>query len=53
MEDFFPYKDPRVGVRIARVLTDPLKSIFFQKMKKGDMDSEANKNLYDQFTREQ
>jgi len=53
MEDFFPYKDPRVGVRIARGLADPLKSIFFQKMKKGDLDSETNKNLYDQFTREQ
>jgi uncharacterized protein (DUF362 family) len=53
MEDFFPYKDPRMGVRIARVLIDPLKSLFFQKIKRGDLDPETNKNLYDQFTREQ
>ena len=51
MEDFFPYKDPRLGVRLARVLAGPLKSLFFQKIKKGDLDPEANKGLYEQLSR--
>ena len=53
MEDFFPYKDPRIGVRIARVLADPLKSLFFQKVKKGVLDPKVNQDLYNRFTREQ
>ena len=51
MEDFFPYKDPRLGVRIARVLAGPLKSLFFQKIKKGEIDPEAGRGLYEQLSR--
>ena len=51
MEDFFPYKDPRLGVRLARVLTAPLKALFFQKIKKGDLDPETNKALFERLSR--
>lgn len=51
MEDFFPYKDPRLGVRVARVLAGPLKTLFFQKMKKGEFDPAANKHLYEELSR--
>jgi hypothetical protein len=51
MEHFFHYKDPRLGVRLARILAGPLKSLFFQTMKRGKLDSETNKNLYEQLSR--
>ena len=51
MEDFFPYKDPRLGVRLARVLAGPLKTLFFQKMKRGDLDPETNKALFERLSR--
>jgi uncharacterized protein (DUF362 family) len=51
MEDFFPYKDPRLGVRLARVLAGPLKSLFFQKVRKGDLGPETAKSLYEQLSR--
>jgi hypothetical protein len=50
MEDFFQYKDPRLGLKIGRILADPIKSLFFQKAKDGEMDEEINKKLYDLFT---
>ena len=49
MEDFFQYKDPRLALKIGRVLTDPLKSLFFQKAMEGKMDKEVNKRLYEMF----
>ncbi len=50
MEDFFPYKDPRLGVRLARVLAGPLKPLFFQKLKRGNLDSASNKRLYERLS---
>ena len=50
MEDFFQYKDPRLGLKIARILADPIKSIFFQKAKEGKMDKETLKKFYDLLT---
>jgi hypothetical protein len=50
MEDFFQYKDARLALKIGRILTDPLKSLFFQKAKDGKMDREINKKLYEMFT---
>ena len=50
MEDFFRYKDPRVARRFARILADPIKSLFFQKAERGEFDVELNKKLYDLFT---
>ena len=51
MEDFFPYKDPRLGVRFARILASPLKSLFFQKLKRGELNPATNKALYEQLSR--
>ena len=50
MEDFFQYKDPRLALKIGRVLMDPLKSLFFQKAKDGKIDKEMNKRPYEMFT---
>jgi uncharacterized protein (DUF362 family) len=50
MEDFFRYKDPRVARRFARILADPIKSLFFQKAERGEFDVELNKKLFDLFT---
>ena len=52
MEDFFQYKDPSVGRRFARLLADPVKSLFFQKVERGDLDAESIRKLYDLFTKE-
>jgi hypothetical protein len=51
MEDFFQYKDPSVGRRFARLLADPVKSLFFQKVERGDLDAESIRKLYDLFTK--
>jgi hypothetical protein len=52
MEDFFQYKEPSIGRRFARLLADPLKSLFFQKLEQGELDAEANRKLYQLFTEE-
>jgi hypothetical protein len=52
MEDFFQYKDPGMGKKFARLLADPVKSLFFQKIEKGEIDQDLNKKLYDSFTEE-
>ncbi len=52
MEDFFQYKDPSMAKRFARLLADPLKSLFFQKIEKGELGDELNKKLYQFFTDE-
>jgi len=51
MEDFFQYKEPSVGRRFARLLADPLKSIFFQKVEQGDLDADSIRKLYDLFAK--
>ncbi len=51
MEDFFQYKDPSVALRFARILADPVKSLFFQKAQKGQMDVHLNRELSDRFTK--
>jgi uncharacterized protein (DUF362 family) len=50
MEDFFQYKDPGLGRRFARILADPIKSLFFQKVERGELDGKANRELYEMFT---
>jgi uncharacterized protein (DUF362 family) len=51
MEDFFQYKDPSVARRFARILADPIKSLFFQKAERGEVDVELNRRLYEQFAK--
>lgn len=46
MEDFFQYKEPSIGRRFARILSDPVKSLFFQKLEQGELDTELNRNLF-------
>ncbi len=50
MEDFFQYKDPSVAKRFARLLADPIKSLFFQKIEKGELDSDLIMRVYEMFT---
>jgi hypothetical protein len=52
MEDFFPYKDPRLGRKFARLLADPLKSLFFQRIRKGALDQNTNKDFFDRINRD-
>jgi hypothetical protein len=49
MEDFFQYKDPGVGKKFARILLDPLKSLFFQKIKQGELNAELSERLFKLF----
>lgn len=49
MDEFFQYKDPGLGRQMARVLAHPLKRLFFQKIKKGEIADELNKELFDMF----
>ena len=53
MEDFFQYKDPSLAIRIARVMADPIKSLFFQKAEQGEFDVDLNKRLYELYTKEE
>jgi uncharacterized protein (DUF362 family) len=46
MDPFFEYKDPGFGREIIRKLLDPLKGLFFQKVKKGEVDLEMNERLF-------
>ncbi len=52
MEDFFQYKDPSIAKRFVRLLADPIKSLFFQKIEKGELDEEMNRKLFEFFTKE-
>ena len=49
MEDFFQYKEPSIGRRFARILADPIKSLFFQKLEQGELDEELNRKLFELF----
>jgi uncharacterized protein (DUF362 family) len=52
MEPFFQYKDPGFGREFLRKLADPLKDLFFQTVKKGEISAELNERLYHLFTKE-
>jgi uncharacterized protein (DUF362 family) len=46
MDPFFQYKDPGFGREFTRKLLDPLKTLFFQKVEKGEIDAELNERLF-------
>ena len=46
MEPFFQYKDPGFGREFLRKLADPLKDLFFQTVRKGEINAELNERLY-------
>jgi uncharacterized protein (DUF362 family) len=52
MEDFFQYKEPGMARKFARILADPLKSLFFQKLEQGELDAQISQKLYKLFTGE-
>jgi hypothetical protein len=52
MEPFFQYKDPGFGREFLRKLADPLKDLFFQTVKNGEINAELNERLYRLFTKE-
>jgi hypothetical protein len=52
MEPFFQYKDPGFGREFLRKLADPLKDLFFQTVRKGEINAELNERLYRLFTQE-
>ncbi|MGC8809306.1 MAG: DUF362 domain-containing protein, partial [bacterium] len=51
MDEFFQYKDPGLGRKLARVLAHPLKTLFFQKIKKGEFEVNLNKKLFAKFSK--
>jgi uncharacterized protein (DUF362 family) len=52
MDDCFQYKDPGFGRTFVRKLLDPMKSLFFQRIEKGELDLELNRKLYQLFTQQ-
>ncbi len=52
MDPFFQYKDPSVGKRFVRLLAEPIKDLFFQKVKEGTFDRELNRKVYSLFSRD-
>jgi uncharacterized protein (DUF362 family) len=50
MDPFFQYQDPGFGREFARKLLDPLKTLFFQKVEKGEIDAELNEKLFKLFS---
>ena len=52
MEDFFQYKDPGFGRKFTRLLADPIKSLFFQRIESGEVNEDLNRELYEFFTKE-
>ncbi len=52
MEPFFQYRDPGFGREFLRKLLDPLKTLFFQKVKRGNLDAELNERLFKLFSGE-
>lgn len=51
MDEFFQYQDPGWGRQMARVLAQPLKGLFFQKIRKGEFSAELNRKLFNMFSK--
>ena|GEM_PF-357540 len=49
MDPFFRYKSKSLGRRFARLLLEPMKPLFFQKVEDGTLDTDFNRKLYRQF----
>jgi uncharacterized protein (DUF362 family) len=49
MDPKFQYKDPSLAKRFLRILADPVKELFFQKIKEGTFDQDLNRRLHDLF----
>ena len=51
MDEFFQYKDPGLGRKFARELAQPLKTLFFQKVRKGELNQDLNRELFSSLTK--
>jgi len=49
MDPYFEYKEESTMRRIIRVLNDPIRSLFFERVNQGEVDKELSKRLYDLF----
>lgn len=50
MDPYFEYKEKSTMRRVARVFTDPIRSLFFERVRQGVVDSELSKRLYKLYT---
>jgi uncharacterized protein (DUF362 family) len=50
MDPYFEYKEKSTVHRIIRIFNDPIRSLFFERVRQGVVDVELNKRLYDLFT---
>lgn len=49
MDPKFQYKDPSLAKKFLRLLADPIKDLYFQKIKQGIFDQDLNRKLYELF----
>jgi len=50
MDPYFEYKEKSTMRRVMRVLTDPIRSLFFETVRQGAADSELSTKLYQLYT---
>jgi uncharacterized protein (DUF362 family) len=50
MDPYFEYKEKSTMRRVMRVLTDPIRSLFFERVREGVADSELSSKLYELYT---
>ena len=50
MDPYFEYKEKSTARRVARVFMDPARSLFFERVRQGVVDSELSKKLYELYT---
>jgi uncharacterized protein (DUF362 family) len=50
MDPYFQYKEKSTMRRVMRVLTDPIRSLFFERVREGVADSELSSKLYELYT---
>jgi hypothetical protein len=50
MDPYFEYKEKSTLRRIMRVLTDPIRSLFFDRVRQGVVDPELSAKLYKLFS---
>jgi uncharacterized protein (DUF362 family) len=47
MDPYFKYREESTMRRFTRILTDPMRSLFFERVRKGEVDAKLNKTLYE------
>lgn len=52
MDPYFEYKEKSTVRRVVRILDDPIRSLFFERVRQGTIDLELSRKLHDLFTGE-